>query len=279
MSGVSGGPMGRSVRFVVGIVVVVLLAGCGGASDDESSSTTAAPATSVATTSPATTAVPTSDPRTPDQLAADRAEAEKAVLRLADFPPGWTASPDEADATTPEREPALERFAGCLGVEPSFIGGGARAGAKADSDDFEDEDNNQVQNTVTMVFSRERALQQLETFRKPEARGCVESFVDAAIQRSVANPGPGETTPPGLSFGRARVEVLRPAGLHADAVGYRARVPVTVQDESAEALFDIVLALKGRAGITMLFISIGQPFPSDLETSLTNKVIDRAPAA
>jgi hypothetical protein len=264
--------MRRSIRLVVALVAMtVVAAGCGGDSDDESASTTE-PA------SPATTSPPASDPRSPSQLAADRAEAEKAVLKLGDFPPGWTSEPD-SDDTSAEEEAALERFAQCLGVDPSFIGGGARAGAKADSDDFEDDDNNQVQNTVTMVFSRERAVQQLEVFRRPEAPGCVEQFVDAALEFSVRNPGPGQTAPPGLSFGEVHVDVLRPAGLNADSVGYRARVPVTVGDETADALFDIVLALKGRAGITMIFISIGQPFPSALETSLTNKVIDRAPAA
>jgi hypothetical protein len=269
--------MRRSLRFVVGMLAVaVLAAGCGGDSDEESSSTTA-PATSPAT-SPATTSPPTSDPRSPDQLAADRALAERAVLKPADFPPGWTGEPD-TDDTSPELDAARERFATCLGVDPSFIGGGARAGAKAESDDFEDDDNNEVQNTVTMVFSRERAVGQLETFRKPEARGCFETFVNSAIQQSVQNPGPGQTAPPGVSFGQARVEVLSVGGLNTDSVAYRARVPVTVRNESADALFDIVLALKGRAGITMIFISIGQPFPTDLATSLTNKVIDRSPAS
>jgi hypothetical protein len=270
--------MRRSVRFVVGVVAVgVLAAGCGGDSEDETSSTTT-PATSEVTTSPATTAPPTSDPRSPEQLAADRAEAEKAVLKLADLPPGWTGEPD-TDDTRPETEAARERFATCLGVDPSFIGGGARAGAKAESDDFEDDDNHEVQNTVTMVFSRERAFAQLETFRKPEARGCVETFVNTAIQQSVQNPGPGQTAPPGVSFGQTRVEVLSVGGLNTDSVAYRARVPVTVRNQTLDALFDIVLALKGRAGITMIFISIGQPFPADLETSLTNTVIDRAPAS
>ena len=68
-------------------------------------------------------------------------------------------------------------------------------------------------------------------------------------------------------------------GLNTDSVAYRARVPVTVRDQTAEAVFDIVLALKGRAGITMIFIAIGEPFPAELETSLTNTVINRAPAS
>ncbi|HWC12786.1 MAG TPA: hypothetical protein VG455_16375 [Acidimicrobiales bacterium] len=265
--------MRRSVRFLVAVLVLaVLAAGCGGDSGEDSSSTTAPE------TSPATTSAPGSDPRTPGQLAADRAAAEEAVLTLADFPPGWTAEPD-TDETSPEEEAAGERFAACLGVDEALVGGGARAGARATSDDFEDEDNNSVQSTVTMVFSRERALQQLETFRKPEAGACFEAFVDAAIEYSIRNPGPGQTTPPELTFGDTRVDVLRPAGLNTDSVGYRARVPLTVGDESADAIFDIILALKGRAGITMIFIGIGGPFPSALETSLTNKVIDRAPAA
>jgi hypothetical protein len=251
--------MRRSVRFMVGLVAVtVLAAGCGGGSDDESS--------------------PTSDQRSADELAADRAAAERAVLKLSDLPPGWTGEPDTED-TPPEVDAATERFATCLGVDPSFVGGGARAGAKAESDDFEDDENHQVQNTVTMVFSRERARQQLETFRRPQARECFEAFVNTAFQVALRNPGPGQTAPPGLSFGQANVDVLNVASLRTDSVAYRARVPVTVGDETADALFDIVLALKGRAGITMIFISIGGPFPSALETSLTNTVIDRAPSS
>ena len=268
--------MRGSYRFVVGIVAVaVLAAGCGGDSDEESSSTTTP--TTTPTTAAATTVPPTSDPRDLRQLAADRAEAERTVLKLADLPPGWTAEPD-TDDTSAEEEAAQERFATCLGVDPSFIGGGARAGARAESDDFEDDENHQVQNTVTMVFSRERALQQLETFRKPEARECFEDFVNTAFQASLRNPGPGQTAPPGLSFGDARVELLSVGRLNTDSVAYRARVPVTVENQTLDALFDVVLALKGRAGITMIFISIGEPFPAALETSLTNTVIDRAPS-
>jgi hypothetical protein len=266
--------MRRWVRLVVGILAIAVLAAACGDDDDEESSATTTPATS-----PATTAAPTADPRTPEQLAADRAAAERTVLTLADFPPGWSGEPDTPNDRTPEQEAARERFATCLGVDPSFIGGGARAGAKADSDDFEDDDNNQVQNSVTMVFSRDRGVQQLATFRKPEAPGCFEAFVNTAIQQSVANPRPGQTARQGVSFGQARVEVLSVAGLNTDSVGYRARMPVTVQNQTLDALFDIVLSLKGRAGITTIFISIGRPFPAELATSLTNKVIERAPAS
>ena len=264
--------MGRLVRFLVGIVVVALAAGCGGDSDDEPSSGTTSPP------GPATTSAPGSDPRTPAQLAADRAQAEKAVLQPADFPSGWTGEPD-TDETSPEEEAARGRFAACLGVDRSFVGGGARAGAIAKSDDFEDDSNRSAQNTVTMVFSRERARQQFEIFSRPEARGCFEDFVDDAVEFSIRNPGPGETAPPGVNFGEAHVDILRPTGLNTDSTGYRARVPVTAEGDTLDVIFDIVLALKGRAGITMTFIGVGQPFPSALQTSLTNKVIERAPSS
>ncbi len=259
------------------VAVVVLAAGCGGDDDDEESSSTTAPAVT-GTTSPATTSTPAADSRTPEQFAADRAAADMAVLKLSDFPPGWT-SESSTDDTSPELEAARDRLADCLGVDRSFLGRGGRAAAKAESDDFEDDDNNQVQNTVTLVASRERALAQLAPFRRPQARDCVETFVNTAIEQSVTNPRPGRTAPPGLSFGRARVEALDVPGLHTESVAYRSRVPVTVQGETRDVLLDILLALKGRAGITMIFISIGQTFPAELATSLTNAVIDRAPAS
>ena len=265
--------MRKAVGFVVGVVAVAVLAvGCGGDSDDESSSTT------TQASAHATTSVPGSDPRTPAQLAADRAQAEKAVLQAADFPAGWTGEAD-TDEISPEEEAARERFAECLGVDRSFVGGGARAGAIAESDDFQDDSNQSAQSTVTMVYSRERALQQFEVFGGPAARGCFERFVDAAVEFSLRNPAPGETVPPGVDVGQARVDVLRLAGLNTDSIGYRARVPITAAGESLDVLFDVILALKGRAGITMTFSSFDQPFPSPLATSLTNKVIERAPSS
>lgn len=55
-------------------------------------------------------------------------------------------------------------------------------------------------------------------------------------------------------------------------------MPVSAEGETLDVLFDVILSLKGRAGITMTFTSFAEPFPSALETSLT-KVIARAPSS
>ena len=255
--------MGRAVRLLVAAVAVaVVAAGCGGDSGEKTSSTTVASA-------------PT-DPRGRGQLNTDRAAAENAVLRLSDLPSGWTGEAD-TDDSVPEVDAARVRFADCLGLDRGLIGARARAGASASSDDFEDGTNLQVQNRVTVLPTPERAREQLAALKQPSAGGCFETFVNAAIELVVGNPGPGRTSPPGVSFGRAQVEGGSLAGLHADSVAYRAKLPVTKESQTVDALFDVVLAVKGRAAISMFFIGIGRAFPADLEASLTNAVIDRAP--
>lgn len=253
--------MRRSVRFVVGIVALaVLAAGCGDDTEDETSPTTT-PATS-----PTTTAAPAADPRTPEQLAADRAAAERAVLKLADFPPGWTAEPD-TDDTSPEVQAARERFAACVGLDRSLLGPATSDRPSAESDDFEN-GRLEAESRVTMMPSANRANEQLVALRKPESRGCFETFVNAALQQ-LASRGSVQV----------HVDVLNLAGLHADSLGYRAMLRVTDRGETVEAFIDILLAPKGRAVINTFFVNIGGPFPADLETSLTNTVIDRAAAA
>jgi len=253
----------------VGVLAVVLVAaGCGGDDDKNTSPTTVA-----STTPPTTTASPpTSDPRNEAQLASDKAEAERVVLRLTDLPAGggWTGEPD-TDVDTPEDEAARAQVGECLGVDPSLIAGGSRGRAKAESDDFENEQNQEVSNSVTVVSSRERASQQLAAYQKPEAPRCFETFVNQALKSSAA-------ATPGVSIGTARVASLDVPGLNTESAAFRATVAITGEGQTVDLYMDIVLALKGRTGISMTFMGLGAPFPANLETSLTSKVIDRAPA-
>jgi len=265
--------MRKPVRALVGILVAAIVAaGCGGGDSDESS-----PTTTAATSGPTTTAAtpPTSDPRSAREFASDKAEAERVVLRLTDLPPGgvFTGEPD-TDTDSPALDAARDRFGECLDVDPSLVAGGAKGRATAESDDFEDEEGNQISNSVTVVSSRSRGAEQLAAVEKPEAPQCYEAFVNDAITESASGPD----APPDLAFGSSQVETLSLPGLNTEGVAYRAIVPVTTQGQTIDFFLDIVLALKGRTGISMTFVGIESPFLADFETELTNKVIDRAPA-
>jgi hypothetical protein len=201
-------------------------------------------------------------------------------LKLDDLPPGWTSQPSsEASSRSAEQRSAEAQFAECASVDPSVIGGGETSPTRAKSDEFSDSADHQVDNSATVVATRELGRQQLDSIRKPAVPGCLASFVNRAIQSAVKNPKAGQAPPTDVTFGDARVASLDLPGLHAPSVGYRAVVPVRVGDRSVDVNLDVILALTGRTGISMTFTSFGAPLGNDTEVELTNKVIDRAPAA
>lgn len=211
-------------------------------------------------------------------MAADKAGAETAILKLSDLPPGWTAQPSSPDSErSAEQRSAEAEFAECADVDPSVIGAGSSSVTRAKSEEFSDDGDHQVEGSVTVIATREAAKAQLSSIRKKEIPGCLANFVNRAIKSAIKNPKAGESAPTGVEFGDAKVETLNLPGLHATSVGYRTIVPVRAEGRSVEVNLDIVLALSKRSGISMTFTSFGPPFDSAVEVELTNKVIDRAP--
>lgn len=263
--------MRKPVRAAVGVLSVLLVAvGCGGGSATKSTATT------VAKTDPSSTkaSLPVAEQRSASQFASDKAEAERVVLRLTDLPPrAWTGKPDDS-SDSPEKDAAGKQLGECMSVDPSIVAGGAKGKATADSDDFEDEGNHQVSNSVTVVSSRARASEQLAVFKKAEFPKCFETYMTTAIKSKTSGGGSSG----GATFGAVRVTPFTVPGLNAESVSYRISVPVSGEGQTLDALIDMVVVLKGRTGVRMTFTGIGSPFPPDLETSLTNKIIDRAPA-
>jgi hypothetical protein len=246
---------------IVLVGVVLVLAACG----DKSPSS-----------SPATTA----DPRDPVQVAADKAAAQAAVLKISDLPIGWTAQPNADEATVSvEQRSAEAQFADCAEVDPTVIGAGRDSPTRAKSDEFSDAQDHQVESSVTVVATTDAAKEQLNSIRKSTVPGCLAKFVDRAIRSSIENPKSGETPPTGVTFGEAKVKTLDLTGVHAPSVAYRATVPVHAGGQAIDVNLDIVLALRGRTGISMTFTSFGTPFATDVEVALTNSVITRAPSS
>lgn len=244
-------------RVVMVPAVLVLAAGCGAGATRHASEPT--------------------DRRPASQRADDDATVGRTVLRLSDLPAGWAATPSTDDPSAPPSKAGEKRFAGCLKVDPSLFGAGAGSDATAQSDDFSDTDDHEVSSSVTLTTA-DRARSVLQAVGKPEATGCLEAFVNDAVRSTVRQPKPGDELPAGITLGKAEVVPLS-LPVHAESAAYRTKVPVSVEGQSLDAWFDMVLSLRGRVGATMTFISFGEPFPASLAADLVNKVVDRAPPA
>ena len=259
----------QRMGVTIALAAVLLVAACGGSSKSSSSSSSPGPGTSSSSSSSASS----SSSRTAEELAADQQTAQSMVLKIGDFPSGWKAKarpPSTAD--TPEAKAAVKTFADCLGVDPALVDDNDPTEAKARSDKFVNGDQ-EVDSTATVPATVEHKDEILGAFRKPEAVGCFENFINAAFKSSLSS----SSLPPGTQIGDISVSAGDISGVHGDAINFQATIPITAQGQSINFFSDTLFVLKGRATFDFTFDNVNAPFPADLATQLANTSIDRAP--
>jgi len=251
----------------VALIAALLVGACGGSS--KSSSSTSSSSGSSTSSSPSS--------RTAEELAADQQTAQSIVLKIDDFPSGWKhkARPQSTD-DTPEAKAAAQKLAECLGIDPALVDDSSDPNkAKARSDKFTNGEL-QVESTATVQASVEHKNEVLEAFRKPEAIGCFEDFINTAFT-SALSASDSSQLPAGTEIGGITVTAGDLTGIHGDAIDFRATIPFSVQGQSIKLVSDFVFVLKGRTTFDFSFDNANEPFPADLAVQLANASIDRAP--
>jgi len=246
-----------------GLVVAggVLLGACGGGG---SSSKASEPA-STAPTSTTTTTKPAQD------VAADKAAAEAASLKLADFPTGWTSAPQSNDSTAPQIYSGLAR---CLGVPEDQLT--STGPASIDSPDFSDTNNNTVSDHIGYTPDAATAAKKFAVLSAPTVPNCFTTAVKAAIDDAMRHPSdPNNTLPPNTKLGTATVKQMSFPTFGDQTVAYQIEVPISVGALSMSLYLDEVLAVKGRVGTTLSFEAVGSPFASDQEEHYVGLVVGR----
>lgn len=220
--------MRRTWCFKVIAVVVALSAACGGGEDK-------------------------ADP------ASDKEKAQKAVLRAADFPSGWSSKPHEELPGEDERAAEIAR---CIGISnPS-----ARASAEVRSPDFTSGFATSAFSVITFVKTEEEAAADAGAFAGEKFAQCAEPEFAEQIQ-AVAPEG-------------ARVENVKisrsefPA--HGDrTVAYRVNGTIFIGEMDVPVNIDLVQIFKGRAEVSFVFSNPGAPFPADVARTVAAKVVER----
>lgn len=243
----------RARPVIALIVAVTLTAACGGDSD-----------------SPESEALPGAT--STQNIAADKAAAEQAVLRLSDFPPGWQAKPHEESPDDPD---LTRRLGECLRVDVSVLGDNP---ASADSPDFESPDEQEVQSSVGFTATAAKAQELFAIFERPETPGCLSDAASKSIEDSLKSPEPGEEVPAGVTVGKVSINRASFPAMGERTVAYRMTVPVRLGGLSLSVYSDLVLVLRGRGAALLSFFDFGSPFPTDQAQKFTKTVVDRLPA-
>jgi hypothetical protein len=213
-------------------------------------------------------------PRSRSQVAADRALGSRALLRLADFPTGWTASTRHREAS----QPKLEReIASCLHIAPSLVN--ETDPAEVRSPDFKHAGGAEISNTVTVTSTAGVAAEQLAVFAKPETARCLRRGMEQELRYTFSHAKAGGKTPAGVSFGRATVERMSFPTVGDQSVAYRVGVSITTKTLHVPLYFDVVLVRAGRAEISLSFAGVLLPTSPSAELVLTDLTVRRLDAA
>jgi hypothetical protein len=173
----------------------LLTVGCGGTS---TTLTVHAISTSAASVPPRTIPVATESPQ---QIAKDRALGSRALLRLSDFPTGWTWEPRApAPAAQPDIVGELEK---CLHVSAALRK--RKSPAEVESPKFRGSIGTQVDNSVTVEPSIAAAKTKYATFDQPQTAQCLTTAMRRAITYGISHPKSGERLRTGVSVGATTV--------------------------------------------------------------------------
>jgi hypothetical protein len=203
----------------------------------------------------ATTEPPDTD-EVPTTVSPEQPAAEAALLKIDDFPAGWTEVPD--DERSPLAIESQRRIAACAGVE------GERlldlGGALAESGNFTGPNNQIVEESVAIV-EEVVAEDMFVRFTEPGVGDCFADAMQQTIDAMITSPSdPSESFPSDTEFGEVTVAQLKVPAAGDESAGYRVTVPLTRQGISFEIVLDAVLIRSGGALAGVSFQSAPQPF-------------------
>ena len=263
--------------LVAALAATLLIAACGSDSDDSADgagSDAAVTDTTSADTTPETT--PESTPETTEpavddtttteapaqDVEADTAAAEAALLTLADFPDGWTEAPSDSTADIEDR------LADCLGVDSL-----TSADATAASAEFSSPDGTLVVSELVGVNATERdARFVLAGITNPDVPDCLAAAYNELGATALGTGAVADDTP----LGEASASRLA-VGAAGDAT-QAIRVEIPLADGTSTITVDHVVVRSGRSIASLTFEGRVEATPVETIDSITTPAASRLPA-
>lgn len=227
----------KPTTLVLLLLISVALAACGDAG----------PATTAVTRTSATPAAVA--PRSArDGVEADRFAARAALLRLSDFPAGWTVEPNDDGADL--HCPATDRI---------------ERNPKAETDRFDLAHVHSLSQEVVVLRSAKAADAAIDALIARETLACIARQIETTTRRGVR---------PGIRVGRLTFARLPAAAAGDRSEGSRLTIPVSAGGVSTHVYGDFAFTRVGR-GVSMMAL-LSQRLPADgLRTQLVARAAER----
>jgi hypothetical protein len=237
--------MTRRGHLALAVLLTVIALSLVACSDDD-----AADPAQAAPESPTPDEVDPSEPgpvaRDDAQMEADRQIAERANLRLDDFPPGW----QERVMDDEEDEEGQARIAECAGYAVEELYGGVRE--RADSPTFVSSQDQEISSSVTVFPTDQEAGRRFDAITDPGTIDCIADEMRGMIALEAAREG--------LEVLGLEINRLSTSNFGDETFGYRIVVELSSRGMSVSGYFDVVGVRVGRAGATVQAFSMFGPF-------------------
>jgi hypothetical protein len=100
----------------------------------------------------------------------------------------------------------------------------------------------------------------------------VADVIDEAIKHPTT---PSDTLPAGAQIGSTTVSQMSFPTYGDKSIAYQVKVPVTYSGLSIDAYVDLIFSIKGRAGVSMTFEGVTDPFSVNQAEHYTGLVVGR----
>jgi hypothetical protein len=221
-----------------------------------------------ATDDAATDDAATDDAATDDDAAADGGadeEAAQAAILTADDVPEDFSEVAVPDPDTQEDPEMLEELAECLDEDPEQFGDDNPGAESA----FSSPDGQEVSSEVRYLPSADEAETRMEIFQNEDTPQCFQQVIDGLIENMIGAAGED------VGVDDISVERLDVPEMGDESDGLEVSFTLSGQGQELTFYLDLILVRVDRAGVSMAFQGLGEPFPSDLAEELTQTVVDR----
>jgi len=255
----------RRTRAVLSFLVAgIVVTACGSGSGHVAASSS--------DTTPPTTQ-PSNAANTPAQRAADRAVAARAVLKLADFPLGWTSQPhDSSNSSGPP--PAVQRaVVACAHLPQRFLDNAADTQPNVNSADFTKGvvgagPAAQIQSSVELDRSVRDISEPLSQLAAPAAATCFAPLFRSEFALGVSKD-------PGVSLADFSLKALSVGSIGDQSAGFQSRVNVVGPRASIPIELDLYFVRVNRAIVVLSATAFSVPFDQSFAQTLLEKMVGR----
>jgi len=224
-------------------------------------------ATSSSTTTASTTA------NTPAQVAADRTVAAGAVLKLADFPLGWTSSPHNTSNSSGPPAAVERAVVTCAHLPTRFLDNRADNQPHVDSADFTKGvvgagPAAEIQSSVELDRSVNDISQPLTQLASPDATKCFAPLFRAEFADGVSKD-------PGVSLIDFSLNALSVGSIGDQSAGFQSRVTIVGARASIGIEVDLYFVRVKRAIAELTATAFSVPFDQGFAQTLLEKMVGR----